>query len=107
MERGGVEGRIRALAALRVAEGAGVGVDDLVDEFRNDRHRRYLREGEMLSVARASIPSGRDLTSNPYADRPGPSAIETYSGRNRAIPGASEARELFKKGNKRKRPLWN
>jgi hypothetical protein len=103
MERGGVEGRILALACLRVAGTSGVGIDALVDDFRNDRHRRYIDEGERLSVARSSIPNGEDLTQNPYDSRPGPSAVGTYGSRNKAVISGGPG-ELFKK--RKRRPSW-
>jgi hypothetical protein len=105
MEKQGMEGRILALATLRVAQDNAVPLDEIVDLHRSDKHRRYLREGAQLERARGSIPSGQDFFVNPYSNRGGPSSIGTYGFRNRAVvPTGSSPKDLLKKG--RRKPLW-
>jgi len=106
MRRGGVEGKVLAHGVLRVADAVGVDKDAVVDDFRSDRHRRYVEESRQISDLRGSIPSGNDLTQNPYdTRRPGARGVGTYGSKNRAVASLASGREkLFQK--KQRRPLW-
>jgi hypothetical protein len=106
MELGGMHGRVLAHAVLEVSKTSGVDTDALVDSFRTERHRKYLRDAERLWSVRNSIPSGSDLSRNPYEGRGGASAVGMYGSRNRAIigDGSNDTASLFKK--KTRRPSW-
>jgi hypothetical protein len=105
MHLGGLEGKVLAHATLRAAEAMGVDYDSVVDEFRNDRQRRYVQEALQLQSMSGSIPSGRDLAKNPYDGnrRGGKKRIGTYGSVNKAtLSGGSP--QLFQK--KKRRPSW-
>jgi hypothetical protein len=55
--KGDTESRLSYLAACRVAEGS-IGLEEALDEFRNERHRRYQMEHAQMVQAARSIPSG-------------------------------------------------
>ena len=105
MQLGGLEGKVLAHATLRAAEAMGVHYDSVVDEFRNDRQRRYVQEALQLQSMSASIPSGRDLAKNPYDDnrRGGKKRIGTYGSANKATLSGGRP-QLFQK--KKRRPAW-
>jgi hypothetical protein len=103
MQLGGLEGKVLAHATLRAAEAMGVDYDSVVDEFRNDRQRRYVQEALQLQSMSGSIPSGRDLAKNPYDDnrRGGKKRIGTYGSANKALMTGGRP-QLFQKKNRRR-----
>ncbi len=102
MEIGGLEGKVLAHATLRAASALGVGLDAVVDEFRNDRQRRYVEEASQLESSRVSIPSGRDLGQNPYdTNSSGGKRIGTYGSSNKALATGGRPK-LFEKKERRR-----
>jgi len=102
LSRGGVEGRLQSLAAIRLAEAKGVDIDGLVDDHRTVVHQRYLQESEQIDMARYSIPSGQDLGRNPYDSDHRSRRVGIYRGGNQAFnPGGGS---LFP--SKQRRPSW-
>jgi hypothetical protein len=101
---GGLEGKVLAHATLRAAEAMGVDYDSVVDEFRNDRQRRYVEEALQLQAFSGSIPSGRNLAQNPYDGnrRGGKKRVGTYGSANKALVQGGRP-QLFQK-QRRKRP---
>jgi hypothetical protein len=104
MALGGLEGKVLAHATLRAAESIGVDYDSVVDEFRNDRQRRYVEEALQLQAFSGSIPSGRNLAQNPYDGnrRGGKKRVGTYGSANKALVQGGRP-QLFQK-QRRKRP---
>jgi len=103
MERGGLEGKVKAHAVLKVAEAQGIPFDEVVDEFRSERHKRYARESQEIAALSASIPSGRGLDANPYEAKPkGRRGTGTYRSANKAL--ASGRPNIFER--KKRRPAW-
>jgi hypothetical protein len=105
MQLGGLEGKVLAHATLRAAEAMGVDYDSVVDEFRNDRQRRYVQEALQLQAVSGSIPSGRDLAKNPYGGnrRGGKKRLGTYGSANKALVQGGRP-QLFQK--QRRKRLW-
>ena len=105
MHLGGLEGKVLAHATLRAADAMGIDYDSVVDEFRNDRQRRYIEEALQLESMSSSIPSGRNLAKNPYdSNRPGgKKRIGTYGSANKATLSGGRP-QLFQK--KKRRPAW-
>jgi hypothetical protein len=102
MSTGGLEGKVLAHATLRAAEAMGVDYDSVVDEFRNDRQRRYVQEALQLQSVSGSIPSGRDLAKNPYDNRRGgKKRVGTYGSANKALVLGGRP-QLFQKKNRRR-----
>jgi hypothetical protein len=103
MQLGGLEGKVLAHATLRAAEAMGVDYDSVVDEFRNDRQRRYVQEALQLQAFSGSIPSGRNLAKNPYDGnrRGGKKRVGTYGSANKAFV-QGERPQLFQKKNRRR-----
>ena len=103
MQLGGLEGKVLAHATLQAADAMGVDYDSVVDEFRNDRQRRYVQEALQLQSMSGSIPSGRDLAKNPYDDnrRGGKKRIGTYGSANKALMTGGRA-QLFQKKSRRR-----
>jgi hypothetical protein len=103
MALGGLEGKVLAHATLRAAEAMGMDYDSVVDEFRNDRQRRYVEEALQLQSMSGSIPSGRDLAKNPYDDnrRGGKKRVGTYGSANKALVLGGRP-QLFQKKNRRR-----
>jgi len=103
MQLGGLEAKVLAHATLRAAEAMGVEYDSVVDEFRNDRQRRYVQEALQLQSMYGSIPSGRDLAQNPYDDnrRGGKKRVGTYGSANKALVLGGRP-QLFQKKNRRR-----
>ena len=103
MQLGGLEAKVLAHATLRAAEAMGVEYDSVVDEFRNDRQRRYVQEALQLQSMYGSIPSGRDLAQNPYDDnrRGGKKRVGTYGSANKALVQGGRP-QLFQKKNRRR-----
>src|SRR5215213_10044677 len=107
MQLGGLEGKVLAHATLRAAEAMGVDYDSVVDEFRNDRQRRYVQEALQLHLQlqsmSGSIPSGRDLAKNPYDDnrRGGKKRIGIYGSANKALMTGGRP-QLFQKKSRRR-----
>ena len=100
---GGLEGKVLAHATLRAAEAMGVDYDSVVDEFRNDRQRRYVQEALQLQSMSGSIPSGRDLAQNPYDGnrRGGKKRVGTYGSANKALVQGGRP-QLFQKKSRRR-----
>jgi hypothetical protein len=100
---GGLEGKVLAHATLRAAEAMDVDYDSVVDEFRNDRQRRYVQEALQLQAFSGSIPSGRDLAKNPYDNnrRGGKKRIGTYGSANKALMTGGRP-QLFQKKSRRR-----
>ena len=104
MQLGGLEGKVLAHAkTLRAAEAMGVDCDSVVDEFRNDRQRRYVEEALQLQAFSGSIPSGRNLAQNPYDDNRGggKKRVGTYGSANKALVQGGRP-QLFQKKNRRR-----
>jgi hypothetical protein len=103
MALGGLEGKVLAHATLRAAESIGVDYDSVVDEFRNDRQRRYVEEALQLQAFSGSIPSGRSLAQNPYDGnrRGGKKRVGTYGSANKALVQGGRP-QLFQKKNRRR-----
>jgi len=103
MEIGGLEGKVLAHATLRAASVLGVEADSVVDEFRNDRQRRYVEEANQLESSRVSIPSGKDLGANPYDTNSsgGGKRIGTYGSANKALATGGRPK-LFEKKERRR-----
>ncbi len=103
MELGGLEGKVLAHATLRAASSLGVEADSVVDDFRNDRQRRYVEEANQLESSRHSIPSGKDLGANPYDTNSsgGGKRIGTYGSANKALATGGRPR-LFEKKERRR-----
>jgi len=102
LSRGGVEGRLQSLAAIRLAEAKGVDIDGHVDDHCTVVHQRYLQESEQIDMARYSIPSGQDLGRNPYDSDHRSRRVGIYRGGNQAFnPGGGS---LFP--SKQRRPSW-
>jgi hypothetical protein len=103
MKRGGLEGKVKAHAVLRVADASSIETDAIVDEFRNDRQRRYVQESAQIDALRNSIPSGKDLARNPYDGngRGGKKRIGTYGGANKALMTGGRP-QLFQKKSRRR-----
>jgi hypothetical protein len=100
---GGLEGKVLAHATLRAAESMGVDYDSVVDEFRNDRQRRYVEEALQLQAFSGSIPSGRNLAQNPYDSnrRGGKKRVGTYGSANKALVQGGRP-QLFQKKSRRR-----
>jgi hypothetical protein len=62
---------------------------------------RFLEAAGQLDADRRSIPSGRDLTRNPYDQRRGPNAVGVYGSGNKAIIGSGRP-QLFTKQTRRR-----
>ena len=103
MQLGGLEGKVLAHATLRAAEAMGVDYDSVVDEFRNDRQRRYVEEALQLQAFSGSIPSGRNLAQNPYDDnrRGAKKRVGTYGSANKALTTGGRP-QLFQKKSRRR-----
>ena len=103
MQLGGLEGKVLAHATLRAAEAMGVDYDSVVDEFRNDRQRRYVQEALQLQSISGSIPSGRNLAQNPYDAnrRAGKKRVGTYGSANKALVQGGRP-QLFQKKSRRR-----
>jgi hypothetical protein len=104
MAIGGVEGKIRALAVKRVADGRGIPLDTIVDEFRTDNNRKALRDAEALDRARHMIPSANTVRDgNPFeGGQQRRNKVGTYrSTSTAAIPRSGP---LFPA--KKRRPSW-
>ncbi|MEJ7815881.1 MAG: hypothetical protein WKF53_11970 [Rubrobacter sp.] len=102
MELGGLEGKVLAHATLRAADAVGVDYDSVVNDFRNDRQRRYVEEANQLESFSSSIPSGKNLSSNPYDTNRsgGKKRIGTYGSANKA-PVTGGRPKLFEKKRRR------
>jgi hypothetical protein len=103
MHLGGLEGKVLAHATLRAAEAMGIDRDSVVDEFRNDRQRRYVEEALQLQAFSGSIPSGRNLAKNPYDGnrRGGRKRLGTYGSANKALVQGGRP-QLFQQQNRRR-----
>jgi len=103
MQLGGLEGKVLAHATLRAAEAMGLDYDSVVNEFRNDRQRRYVEEALQLQAFSGSIPSGRNLAQNPYDGnrRGGKKRVGTYGSANKASLSGGRP-QLFQKKNRRR-----
>jgi len=102
MALGGLEGKVLAHATLRAADALGVDYDSVVDDFRNDRQRRYVEEANQLEAFSSSIPSGKNLSSNPYDTNRsgGKKRIGTYGSANKAAVTGGRPK-LFEKKRRR------
>jgi rRNA maturation endonuclease Nob1 len=104
MAEGGVEGRIKALAVKRLCDETGMPLDDVVDHHRTRRHRDAYADAERLKAALLSIPSGRGMVANPYADpRSSQKRVGTYTTRGNKALMSSGRERLFQK---KRRSAW-
>jgi hypothetical protein len=102
MERGGVEGAVRAKATLRAGEELGVSADEIVEPYRGQRHYEAADRAMRMELVANAIPSERSIPQPPFKKLGGsPQGVGTYGGGNKAVL-PRESAQMFK----RQRPTW-
>jgi hypothetical protein len=108
LEKGGVEGRIRALAVAKVCEGTGISLDQVVEPYRKQTHHNAIETAQRLEAALRTLPGERSLAAylkhNPFdgvEDRR--RRIGTYTATRKGMRVGSNG-PLFP--NQRRKRLW-
>jgi hypothetical protein len=102
MERGGVEGAVRAKAALRAGEALGVGADEIVGPYREERHYEAAERARRMELVAATIPTERSIPRPPFTKAAGsPQGVGTYGAGNKLVIPRKRGQML-----KRTRPSW-
>jgi hypothetical protein len=93
--------RIKAHAAIEAAEALGIGVEDLVAPFRQEKHYRYLEESRQMDRVYRTIPSGKSYApdTSPFkaTGKQRQTGVGTYRGKNTAVVGGGKLTMTHKK----------
>jgi hypothetical protein len=101
-ERGGLEGKIQAHAALRVAEAEGVEPDVIVSPYREQRHYESAEHARRMDTVAFNIPSEKVIPKNPFTLQATRGSDFDYRPRNKGFI-SSERPKQFKRNS---RPSW-
>jgi hypothetical protein len=106
MGRGGIEGRVKAMAIERYCELAGYDLETVVDHHRTPRQRQTLQDARDIERQWRAVQSGKSKmpNTNPFTARQQRARrVGTYQSANKAMVAGSDLATVFAK-NSRKRP---